>query len=129
MFTGRPLPPLPPVVTKANWAAGFVHICQQSALDFGSDRGIPVPSRPVVEVRADGVRIVVLPCTSKTQSTNPEFFELTPERIHWVRVDVTRSYAFYRYETVPVNALIGKKIGTMTHPARIDLMNWLKERY
>ncbi|NEX22933.1 hypothetical protein G3480_21955 [Thiorhodococcus mannitoliphagus] len=129
MFTGRPLPPLPPVVTEANWAAGFVHNCRQSLLLFGSNRSIPVPRRPVVEVRADGVRIVVLPCTSKTQSINLEFFELTPERIHWTRADAPRSYAFYRYETVPANALIGKKIGTMTHPARIDLMNWLKERY
>ena len=129
MFTGRPLPPLPPVVAEADWATGFLHRCRQSALLFGSDRRIPVPSRPVVETQRDGYLVVVLPNTRQDQSTNPDFFELTPERVQWTGGSEQRSFTYYRYETVPAEALIGRKIGVMPHPARIALLNWLKERY
>jgi len=129
MFTGRPLPPLPPVVAEADWATGFLHRCRQSVLEFGSDRRIPVASRPVVEIQRDGCFVVVLPNTRQDQSTNPDFFELTPERVHWTEGGERRSFIYYRYETVLTEALLGRKIGAMTHPARIALLNWLKERY
>lgn len=128
MFTGRPLPPLPPVLRDEAYADGFVFQCPQDRLTFGSDRKTPVPTRPVVRLRRDGTRVLVLPCTTK-QKMHPSFyFELTPERVQWLQPNDRRSFAFYRYESVPAEALLAK-IGVMPHPARIALMQWLKERY
>lgn len=129
MFTGRPLPPLPAPVANAAWAAGFIYNCRQGALDFGSDRHEPVKTRPVVELRRDGARFVVLPATSQSKGENLNFFELAAHRTEWVRPNSRSSFVYYRYETVLPDDLYGKKIGAMSHPSRIDLMTWLKERY
>ena len=128
MYTGKPLPPLPSVVSDADWAAGFVHLCRQAALDFGSDRRIPVSMRPVVEVRKDGPRTIVLPCTSQDRTADPTFYELTRDRVEWTRPLESRSFAFMRYESIS-NEALREKIGVMPHPARIDLLKWLKGRY
>lgn len=127
MFTGKPLPPLLPIIQEAGWAAGFIDLCPQARLMFGSDRRTPVAFRPVVEVRRDGVRMVVLPCTSRDQSRSADFFELTPERVMWTRPEAPRSFAFCRYEAVSCDVL-HERIGVMPHPARIELLKWLKER-
>jgi len=125
MFTGQPVPPyLPSIVDEAAYADGFIYLCPQSLLGFGSDRRIPVTA-----VRPDGARVIVLPNTSQDRSNHPDFFELTPERVRWVRASEQRSFVSCRYELVPAEALGRKKIGVMSHPARLDLMSWLKERY
>lgn len=130
MFTGRPLPPLPTVVAEAGWAAGSLHVCQQSALEFGSNRREPVNCRPVVKIRPDGHRVVVLPCTRRDQAANPDFFDLNASgRVMWSLPPKASSFTYYRYETVSSDALVGKAIGVMSHPARINLIGWLKERY
>jgi hypothetical protein len=128
MYTGQPLPPLPSVVLDADWATGFVHLCQQTALDFGSNRRTPVALRPVLEVRKDGARAVVLPCTSQDKTANAQFYELGPDRVEWTRPSGNRSFAYSRYETVGT-AVLRQKIGVMPHPARIALMQWIKGRY
>lgn len=130
MFTGKPLPPLRPLpdaVLDAGWAAGFVHIARQSALGFGSDRRIAVAARPAVEIRKDGARVVVLPCTSQDSSMKPDFRELTG-LVEWKRPTARRTFACARYEVVPAEALL-EKIGALGHPARIQLLDWLKGRY
>ena len=126
MYTGNPLPP---EVQEAGWAAGFIHLCQQSALGFGSNRRIPVAGRPIVEIRKDGSRAIVLPCTSQDKSSDSEFYELTsPDKVIWARPTHRRTFVFRRYEAVPNDALV-EKIGAMPHPARIQLLEWLKGRY
>ena len=128
MYTGKPLPPLPSVISDVDWAAGILHICLQAALDFGSDRRIPVLMRPVLEVRKDGTRAVVLPCTSQDKTMDAMFYELTPDRVLWTKPGSTRSFAYSRYEIVAIEAL-REKIGVMLHGARIDLIKWIKGRY
>lgn len=130
MFTGKPLPsfkPLPDSVREAGWAAGFVYATRQSALEFGSDRREPVAARPVVEVRPDGARRIVLPCTSKDNSRDANFRELT-DQIEWTRSNTRRTFVYARYETIMPDAMFNK-IGVLGHPARIQLLDWLKERY
>jgi hypothetical protein len=121
---------LPPEVAEAGKAEGFVHICDQSVLEFGSDRKVPVKSRPVICIRKDGPRAVVLPCTSKDNSGSPDFFELVNDKdVQWAKPwDGRRSFARGRYEVVdPVH--MRTKVGVMPQSARIELLNWLKARY
>ena len=130
MFTGKPLPPshpLPDSVREAGWAAGFLHAADQAALHFGSNRRVPVQARPVVEIRNDGPRVVVLPCTSQDNSGHADFREITSQ-IEWSRVETRRTFACARYEALAPEALHAK-IGTLTHPGRIQLLEWLKGRY
>ena len=130
MFTGKPLPPMHPVFEDAGWAEGMVRWCTQSALSFGADRRIPVAARPIVTLRRDGSRAVVLPCTSRDQSLNQSFRELvSPRDVLWVMdVQGRRTFAFRRYETVGLGVL-GSKLGVMNHSARVDLLKWVKEQY
>ena len=110
-------------------AEGFVHVCDQTALMFGSDRRVPVASRPVVSVRKDGARAVVLPCTTKDHSTNPAFLELVNDQhVQWTRPwDGRRSFVSCRYEVV-APAHLHQKVGVMPQAARIRLLAWLMER-
>jgi hypothetical protein len=129
MFLARRAEVLPDSVIEAGKADGFIHVCEQAALMFGSDRREPTSHRPVVAIRNDGPRVVVLPCTTKSHTSSPEFFELNDERVMWTRPsDGRKSFASYRYEVVAGACLKGK-IGVMPQPARIDLLEWLKSRY
>lgn len=129
MFTVRRNEVLPELVVEADKADGFVYVCEQTALMFGSDRREPTAYRPVVAIRNDGSRIVVLPCTTKDSENSPEFFELNQKRVMWSSLSDGRiSFVFYRYEVVADVCLKGK-IGIMTQPARIELLIWLKSRY
>ena len=129
MFVARQTERLPEPVIEAGKAEGFVHLCDQSALNFGSNRREPTAYRPVVTVRGEGSRLVILPCTTKDNTGSPDFFELNAQRVMWTRPDDGRkSFANYRYEMVPAQRLRGK-IGVMPQAARIDLLAWLKSRY
>jgi len=129
MFWARKAVALPDSVIEADKADGFIHICQQAALSFGSNRREPTDYRPVVAVRRDGPRAVVLPCTTKDQTNSPEFFELNDDRAKWTHPpDGRKSFAHFRYEVVAGSHLKGK-IGVMPQPARIELLAWLKSRY
>lgn len=129
MFQARRQKSLPDTVVEAGKADGFVHVCEQSALLFGSDRGEPTAKRPVVAVRPDGNRYVVLPCTSHDKTNFPDFFELSDKRVMWTRSsNGQKSFACSRYEVVSAEHLVGK-IGLMPQPARIELLAWLKARY
>lgn len=129
MFAVGRVPALPDSVVEAGKADGFVHICDQFALIFGSDRRQPTAYRPVVGIRNDGPRVVVLPCTTKNQTGSPDFFELTEMRVMWTRpLEGRASFAYYRYEVV-AGAHLKHKVGAMPQPARIELLAWLKSRY
>lgn len=129
MFVAQKSGPLPESVLDADHASGIVHSCYQSALMFGSDRRAPTASRPVVAIRKDGPRIIVLPCTTKDSTFLPDFFELSKDRVMWKRsYEVTNSFACGRYEVVTTNCLTND-IGIMLHSARLDLLVWLKSRY
>jgi len=120
---------LPESVVNADKADGFVHVCEQGSLMFGSDRREPTNYRPVVAVRNDGPRVVVLPCTTKDSTNFPDFFELNDQRVEWTRPSNGHSsFACCRYEVVAGTRLKGK-IGVMPQPARIELLTWLKSRY
>lgn len=131
MFVAKQAAALPESVTEAGKADGFVHVCDQSGLMFGSDRKIPVKFRPVISIKKDGPRTVVLPCTTKDSSASPEFFELIHDKhVHWVkRWDGHMSFACCRYEVIDPAHLQPKAVGAMPQPARIELLNWLKSRY
>jgi len=129
MFTVRRVEVLPNAVIEADKADGFIHVCEQAALMFGSDRREPKPYRPVVRIRNDNSRVVVLPCTTKDQIGSPDFFELNDERVMWThRPNGNNSFAHYRYEVIAGGSL-KNKIGAMPQPARIELLKWLKSRY
>lgn len=129
MFLARKPVVLPDSVIAAGKADGFVHLCEQSALSFGSDRRQPTVYRPIVAIRADGPRFIVLPCTSGAKTDQPDFFELNDKRVMWSRPSTDQSsFAHYRYEVVAGGHLKGK-IGVMPQAARIDLLSWLKTRY
>jgi len=129
MFVDRQAEILSDSVIEAGKADGFVHVCEQAALMFGSDRRVPTDRRPVVAVRNDGPRVIVLPCTTKDNTNSHDFFELNDERVMWTRPPNGRSsFAYYRYEVVTASSLKGK-IGAMSQPARIELLAWLKSRF
>lgn len=121
---------LPPEINDEGKAKGFVHVCDQSALMFGSDRKEPVNYRPVVSVRRDGMRAVVLQCTTKDQSASPDFFELVNDKhVQWTKSwDGRRSFACCCYEVIN-GAHLRFKVGVMPQPARIEIFNWLKSRF
>lgn len=130
MFRARQADVLPDTVIEAGKADGFIHRCEQAALMFGSDRRQPTIHRPVVVVRNDGPRVIVLPCTTRDHTTSPEFFELDDKHVMWANPpDGRSSFAFYRYEVVARERLKKKAIGTMPQAARIELLNWLRSRY
>ncbi len=121
---------LPANVADAGKAEGFVFLCQQSALHFGSNRKIAVPTRPVVSLLRHAQRSVVLPCTSRNQESSRNFFELLDERnVMWTHPhEERRTFAYYRYEVVlPVS--LGSKIGVMPQNARVDLLKWVCSRH
>lgn len=128
MFTGSPLPPLPVSVQDSAKADGYIHLCRQSALEFGSNRRTPVDFRPAVRLKTDGDRYVVLPCTGQVQVDESKFFALTAERVMWTKPSHKSSHAFWRYEVVPATAA-PNMIGCLTQGARIDLLAWLRGRY
>lgn len=111
-------------------AEGFVQVCDQAALMFGSNRKVPVEFRPVVTVRKDGSRAVVLPCTSKNPLAAAEFFELVNDvHVQWTKPwDGRRSFAYYRYEVV-ASGHLHQKVGVMSQGARVRLLDWLVERW
>ena len=120
---------LPSSVVEADKADGFIHVCEQAALMFGSDRREPKAYRPIVRIRYDGSRAVVLPCTTKDKTDSPDFFELNDQRVQWSgSPDGRRSFAYYRCEVIAGDC-VKNKIGIMTQNARIDLLNWLKSHY
>jgi hypothetical protein len=129
MFRARQADVVPHSVIEAGKADGFVHVCDQAALMFGSDRREANVHRPVVAIRNDGPRFVVLPCTTKDSTELPDFFALDEQRVMWSRPgDGRRSFACCRYEVVSGGRLRGK-IGVMPQAARIELLTWLKSRY
>lgn len=128
MFTGFVPPPLPASVSEAGKADGFIHLCRQSALEFGANRRMPVAFRPVVRLKADGDRLVILPCTSRKQVDQNDFFVLCADRVSWKNPSPGTSYAYWRYEVVPAT-LAPNMIGCLLQSARIDLLTWLKGRY
>lgn len=129
MFVPGRVRTLPAFVVDAGKADGFIHVCEQSALDFGNDRREPTATRPVVGVRNDGPRVVVLPCTTKDHAGAPDFFELNSKRVMWSRPpDGRASFACARFEVV-AGTRLKKMIGTMPQEARVELLAWLKGRY
>lgn len=123
---------LPDSVSEAGVADGFIHVCQQSALMFGSDRQTPASTRPVVKIKQHGPRFVVLPCTTRANTGSMDFFALNEnERVIWVNPEKsgTTSMAYYRYEVISPQAFYKRKIGFMPQAARIELLHWLKSRY
>ena len=131
MFTVRKsCEALPEEVVEQGKAEGIIHACEQSALLFGSNRREPVSQRPVVSIRKDGVRAVVLPCTRTDQSADPDFFELVNDvNVQWSKPwDGRRSFVSCRYEVVSP-AHLRQKIGVMPQAARIGLLEWLRSRY
>ncbi len=129
MFIARQRDSLPTFVTEADKADGLVHTCDQSALMFGSDRRNPTFQRPVVGIKNEGHRVVILPCTTKNHQDSPDFLELNKNRVMWSgEPRELTSYASYRYEVIDCSRL-RKKIGIMPQIARLELLRWLKSRY
>jgi hypothetical protein len=120
---------LPADIAEDGKADGIIHLCEQAALEFGSNRREPTFARPVVAIKDGGPGTVVLPCTTKQQSGSPDFYELTSPPVVWTQPKVAvPSYASYRYEVVPRRHFV-KKIGLIPQGPRIDLLNWLISRY
>lgn len=123
-------PVLPAAMEDVGKAEGFVFVCNQAALVFGSDRHTPVASRPVVSLHRHAQRAVVLPCTSQNHASSPDFMELVNDRdVQWTQPsNCKRTFAHYRYEVVRPDDLRAK-IGVMPQNARVDLYKWVRSRY
>jgi len=112
-------------------ADGIQYRCPQPSLVFGSDRRVPVNTRPVISLRRENGYHYVLPCTGRYPPTPPgDFFELTEERFFPTRKwePGQHSSAYYRAEVVPEQVL-DKKTGMLTQAARLELAAWLRTRY
>jgi len=130
MFTGKPIPPMNSDFSDLEWAEGRVCWGRQSALLFGADRRSPVFSRPVVTIRRDGCRVIVLPCTKANRASNPAFREIvSPRDVMWLdQAKRPRTFSFRRYETILFESLL-EVMGVINHAARINLLKWVKEQY
>jgi hypothetical protein len=129
MFRATRPKALPADIAQDGKADGIIHLCEQAALEFGSDRREPSFARPVVAIKDGGPGTVVLPCTTRPHSGSPDFYELASPPVVWTQTKATvPSYAFYRYEVVPRQHFL-KKIGLLPQGPRIDLLNWLISRY
>ena len=103
----------------------FISI-HQNYLNFGSSRGTPVNSRPVLVYRVRDSHIVVLPGTTKP---NKRFFYLD-ENLCIDRVKGKKfkdGYLSFRHETVPTSVLQEEKIICKLSSSAISgLFDWLK---
>ncbi len=110
-------------------ADGIICWVDQSWLVFGSKSKVPRDSRPVVTVRRGGWGFVaVLPCTSQNSRGNSDFFELCGDRVIWFRRPRRPSFAFYRFERIPEQAL-ERRSGILSQKGRCELWEWLRERW
>ena len=110
--------------------ASIVFLIQQAAMDFGGDRGIPLPSRPAVLIRQRDGFWFVLPSTTHYKSKDsPEFFAMNKADVMWSRPEKARDgYLYHRYETVSGEDLIAK-IGVLLPAIQVDIVKWLRSRY
>jgi len=106
------------------WADGFFYWVKQAELIFGSDRKSPIDSRPVLSIKKHSTRFIVLPSTSKKNTT---FYHLSADTVSWNTCHINPdSYLTYRYETLFIDS--NHKAGTINHAERINVIHWLKDR-
>jgi hypothetical protein len=110
--------------------ASIVFLIRQTAMNFGSDRGIPVPSRPAVLIRQrDGFWFVLPSTTHHKSQNNPEFRAISKGDVMWSNPEKARDgYLYYRYETISGEDLIAK-IGVLFPAVQVDIVKWLRSRY
>jgi len=113
---------------------GDIRWCNQGAMWFGRDKGIPSAARPVLVVRPYLGKWVVLPCTTKKCS---KYFFLDQDRVRWVSPRTRNGYASYMAEWIPWEFLaeskqpggIEKKFGYLTTVGRDEFLKWVGERF
>ena len=133
MFRTPPDPSLPPPLPQPEadrpaWADGFFYRIRQSCLDFGRDRQPPVEWRPCLTLIRDEPAVTVLPATTQGKSNHRNFFAVPPDQVLFKAARSAQSFLFYRYETLHPSRL-GQKIGMVSHPVRLAVMDWIVNRY
>ncbi len=127
MFRHRPttIPQAGP--TPAEPILGLFFSADQSSLNFGSDRKISVPSRPVLAKRQEQALMIVLPVTSRTPKRRNlhQFYTLNPSKkeVIWNHHESRISYVYYMYETLHSEDL-KQKIGILPQEQRVNIARW-----
>ena len=107
---------------------GFIFRAEQQALKFGSDRRIPVQSRPVLPWRRRDNYITVLPMTSKQQTDSSDFFSLDENEVQWLHANSKSNFINCHYEIIQNND-VGLKIAVISQNARMNITHWLGRKY
>ena len=125
MYTARYRHNFAAVERKADLPYEQTQLCVPGILSSDEDHHMPV-----LILRSDGPRVVILRCATKSDDASPDGFELTPDRVRWDRPlrEIERICAFWRYEVIDSRRL-GVKIGVMTEGAIVDLLAWARSRY
>jgi len=110
--------------TPPLWTTGMMYWVKQSELFFGSDRKEPTDSRPVHGVKKHGSRFIVLPSTSKQNSS---FYHLSADTIQWKESNEKDSYLSFQYESLATQS-VQRKAGIIPHAECINIIDWLKKR-
>jgi hypothetical protein len=110
------------------FADGFFFAIRQSALDFGANRRTPRAWRPGLVLWRREPAVAVLPSTTRNRRNNPRFFPVPPGEALFRQPDARQSFLYWRYETLGPSTL-GQKIGMVSHPVRIQVMEWLITLY
>ncbi len=113
-----------------SWALGNCYWLAQSCLYFGSDRAIPVHSRPVVSWRTYGPNLYVLPATTQA---NKSFFRLQSDDCFVTKRRFTLrkkdSYLSPKVECLSSKCCIRlQRFGVLPHTLRIEIAKWLGGR-
>jgi hypothetical protein len=130
MFRTPPPPPSLPVEAseRPDYADGFFFLVRQTDLVFGSDRHPPVAWRPGLTPWREEPAVAVLPSTTQGHRNSRRFFRIPPGELLLQVPRARESYLYWRYETLAPTEW-GPKIGMVSHPVRIQVMDWVVGLY
>lgn len=133
MFRNPPRPTTSPSLPIGEeeppvFADGFFFTIRQSALYFGCNRRPPRAWRPGLVLWRREPSVAVLPSTTRSRRNNRRFFAVPPGEVLFRRPGARQSFLYWRYETLDPSAL-GEKIGMVSHPVRIQVMDWVITLY
>jgi hypothetical protein len=110
--------------------ASIVFLVRQDGMVFGSDRGMPLPSRPVVLIRRRDPFWFVLPSTTQSKSKDrSKFFAIRKTDVIWKNSEKARDgFLYHRYESLNNDDLIAK-IGVLIPAVQVEIVKWLRSQY
>lgn len=110
--------------------ASIFFLVRQDGMEFGSDRGLPLRSRPAILIRRRDPFWFVLPSTTQGKSKDrAEFFAIHKADVMWTNPEKARDgFLYHRYESLKSDDLIAK-IGVLVPTVQVEIVKWLRSRY